>query len=266
MGITVQSFISRHLIASILLALVACGTAAQGSVLNWPLNAWTQGAPAPGQTFSQSFTAVDPNDVSLSINNNGASGTGATWNTNYPQISTSPLTGGLSGVQGVQLYVSAEASTSAYVKVTVSFANPVINLSFQIWDVDANAGQFVDKITNIQGLTESSTTVGATSVTSVTPGFNTVTGSGLTTVVTGTANAANNTNNGSIDVSFSGPITQFSFQWSNSDAGLGPQAIGLGPLSFTFVPEMSAGWFVALVCALALMSSEISRRARSTTR
>src|SRR4029077_11727549 len=79
--------------------------------------------------------------------------------------------------------------------------------------------------------------VGATSVTSATPGFNTIIGTGLATVVLGTANASNTSNQGTIDITFSGPITQFSFDWSNNDAGLGAQAIALGPLTYDVVPE-----------------------------
>jgi hypothetical protein len=90
------------------------------------------------------------------------------------------------------------------------------------------------------------------------PGFNTITGSGLSTVVLGTAGASNSTNQGTIDISFLGPITQFSFEWSNNDGGLGAQAIALGPLSY--LPEISPGWLTVLVCAAAVGAREISRR------
>ncbi|HEV2047073.1 MAG TPA: hypothetical protein VGQ95_10805 [Chthoniobacterales bacterium] len=76
----------------------------------------------------------------------------------------------------------------------------------------------------------------------------------------GTANAANSTNQGTIDISFAGPITQFSFDWSNNDPALGAQAIALGPLTYTVVPEMSAGWAVALLCSIAIAGREIARR------
>ncbi|SRR5581483_1792446 len=255
---------ARSICFTALLCLFA--STLHASVLDWPNGGWTAGTPSPGQTFAQSFTVDTPNDVTVSINNNGASGTGATWLAPYPQIDSTHTTGGFTGVNGLQLVVTSEATTSSFIKVVVSFASPVTNLSFQLWDIDANAGQFADTIQNIQGLTDTSTIVGATSISSAVAGYNTITGSGLSTVVTGTASAANNTNQGTIDVSFVGPITQFSFEWSNTDPGLGQQAIGLGPLAFTVVPEMSAGYFVALVCALALISSEISRRVRSTTR
>jgi hypothetical protein len=115
--------------------------------------------------------------------------------------------------------------------------------------VDAFSGQFADRISNIQAIALGGTTVGPDSVTSAVAGYNTITGTGLSTIVLGTANAANSTNQGTIDISFAGPITQFSFDWSNNDPALGAQAIALGPLTYTVVPEMSAGWAVALLCS-----------------
>ena len=139
----------------------------------------------------------------------------------------------------------------------------MVNLSFQIWDVDASAGQFVDKIFNIQALASLGATVGPDSVTSEVSGYNTITGTGLGTVVLGTANAANNTNQGTIDITFNGPITQFSFDWSNNDPALGAQAIGLGPLTYTILPELPSGWSVALLCAVAAAGREIGRRKKA---
>jgi hypothetical protein len=243
------------------LALCLTATAAKGSIVfNWPGGGWTAGTPAAGATVSQQFTSVNPNDISVAVNNNGASVSGATFQTNYPQISASPVTGGLTGVNALQLYVSSEAAVTSYIRTTVTFATPVINLSFQIWDVDSVAGQFADKISNIQALAQGGGTVGASSVTSATPGYNTITGSGLATVVLGTANAANNSNQGTIDITFSGPITQFSFDWSNNDAGLGAQAIALGPLTYDVVPEYDPAFGALAACLTAILGEKLRRR------
>jgi len=245
----------------LMLALCSIAVAAKGSVVfNWPGSGWTAGTPGPGTTASQQFTSVNPNDITVDVNNNGANASGATWQANYPQISANPLTGGLTGVNALQLYVVSEANTSSYIRTTVTFATPVINLSFQIWDVDAVAGQFADKIWNIQALAQGGGTVGATSVTSATAGYNTISGSGLATVVLGTANAANNTNQGTIDITFSGPITQFSFDWSNNDAGLGAQAIGLGPLTYDVVPEYDPVFGAVAACLTAILGEKLRRR------
>jgi len=231
------------------------------TVFDWPPNGWTAGSPAPGETLSQSFTSVNPNDITAYINNNGASASGATWQSGgYPQISRSPLTGGFASTNALQLYVVSQSSTSSYITTTITFDSPVTNLSFQIWDVDAVAGQFADKISNIHALAVGGATVGPDSVTSEVAGYNTISGTGLGTVVLGTANASNTTNQGTIDITFSGPITQFSFDWSNNDSGLGAQAIALGPLTYTIVPEQSAGASVAFLCLMTIALREFVRR------
>jgi hypothetical protein len=238
---------------AVILALSA--PAARASIVfNWPSPpGWTAGAPTPGQTKTQSFTSVNPNDITVDINNNGISPSGATWQTNYPQINSTQSTGGFSGVNGLQLYVVSQASIASYIRTTVTFATPVINLSFQLWDVDANVGQFADRISNIQALAQGGGTVGPDSVTSVTPGFNTIAGTGLATVVLGIANAANNTNQGSINITFNGPVTQFSFDWSNNDVGLGAQAIAIGPLTYDPVPEADSAMSITAVCLSAIL-------------
>ena len=233
-------------------------------VFNWPDNGWTAGAPGPGQTVNQSFTSINPNDITVSINNNGASAQGGTWQTGYPQIDATTSTGGFTGVDGLQLYVISQNSVNSYIRTTVSFATPVANLSFQIWDVDAVDKQFADTIFNIQGLAAGNVTVGPDSVTSAVAGYNTITGTGLSTVVTGIANASNSTNQGTITITFNGPITQFSFDWSNGDSKLGAQAIALGPLTYDPVPEPPPSWASVAVCGLAIFGWEAKRRQRRT--
>ena len=209
---------------AVILALSA--SAARASIVfNWPNPpGWTAGTPGPGASASQSFTSVNPNDITVQIDNNGVNQQGG-----YPQINHTNETGGLTNVDALQLYISSTPVFGNTLKTTVSFASPVTNLSFQIWDVDANPGQFIDKIANLQGLSPDGVTlIGASSVTSAVPGFNTIIGTGLATVVLGTANAANNTNQGTIDITFNQPIIQFSFEWSNNDVALGKQAIALG--------------------------------------
>ena len=233
-------------------------------VFDWPSSpGWTAGTPTAGQTGMQSFTSVNPNDITVSVNNSGAGPQGMNFQGGYPQISSNPFTGGFSNVNALELLVtSSQALGTTYTKTTVSFATPVINLSFQIWDVDANPGQFIDKVANLQALAQGGGTVGADSVTSVTPGFNAIVGTGLATVVLGIANANNSTNQGSINVAFNGPITQFSFEWSNNDPGLGQQGIGLGPLTYTPVPESDTLMSTATAC-VTVIGFELLRRRRS---
>src|SRR5438067_8957085 len=142
----------RLLLCAAGLLLLDSPASVHGTVFDWPGSGWTAGAPAPGQTVSQSFSSMTPNDITVDINNNGTSSQGAAWQTGYPAISRSPLTDGLASTNALQLYVVSENSTSSYIRTTVTFNTAVVNLSFQIWDVDASAGQFIDKIFNIQGL------------------------------------------------------------------------------------------------------------------
>lgn len=250
------------LIAAALLNLTPALTKAS-IVFNWPSSpGWTSGSPSAGQTVTQSFTSVSPGDITVSINNSGAGPQGMNLQAGYPQISANPLTNGLSGVDGLQLYVSSSTAVGAFIKTTVSFATPVINLSFQIWDVDAVSGQFADTISNIQALTNLGATVGPDSVTSAVPGYNTITGTGLSTVILGTANANNSTNQGAINITFNGQITQFSFEWSNSDPALGAQAIALGPLTYTPVPEFTATYLSWSFCLVAILFEQLRRRRR----
>lgn len=235
---------------------------ANAVVLTWPSPpGWTAGAPAPGQTVSQNFTAVTPNDVNVAINNNGANLVGATWNAGYPAINSTLINGGMPGTNGIQLYLTSQSSTSSYVQLTITFANPVANLSFQIWDVDASSA-YADTISQIQGLAFGGGTIAADSITSAIGGYNTITGSGLGTVVTGTATASNTTNQGSIDITFSQPITELSFHYSNSDSSLGSQGVALGPLTFVVVPETVPSWVIGLIGVIIIGADLLVRRKR----
>jgi hypothetical protein len=79
-------------------------------------------------------------------------------------------------------------------------------------------------------------------------------------VILGTANANNSTNQGAVDITFTGPITQFSFEWSNNDPALGAQAIALGPLTYTPVPEFDTTWLSWSFCLAAILFEQIWRR------
>jgi hypothetical protein len=232
-------------------------SAATASVVtfDWPNPpGWTAGTPTTGQTATQSFTSVSPNDITVSIYNGGVNNQAG-----YPAINSTNETGGFSGVNALQLYLSSTPTFGNVLKTTVTFASPVTNLSFQLWDVDASTGQFVDKIANLQALAQGGGTVGATSVTSAVAGYNTITGTGLSTVITGTNPANNSTNQGTINVTFTGTITQFSFEWSNNDNGLGAQAIGLGPLTYDTVPEYDWPFGGAAACLMAVLHERMRR-------
>ena len=151
---------------------------ADATLVVFPSGSWTAGAPGPGQTVSQVFPTISPN-LTISINNNGASAQGATWAAGYPTINSTETNGGVAGQNGLQLFANSSSSTSGFVRTTVSFASPVTNVSFQIWDVDKSAGQFIDTISGFQALSSGGAVQAASSVTSAVNGYNQVTGSGL---------------------------------------------------------------------------------------
>ena len=246
--------------ALILAPILASVSPSKASIVfNWPNPpGWTAGTPGQGATVSQSFTSVNTNDINVQIQNNGVNVQGT-----YPQINSTTSTGGFTNVNGLQLYISSTPQFGNTLTTTISFASPVTNLSFEIWDVDAKSGQFADMITNLKALAPDGVTIfGASSVTSAVPGYNTITGTGLSTVVLGTASAANNTNQGTIDITFGQPLTQFSFDWLNNDNGRGAQAIAIGPLTYDPVPEADSAMGAAAACLTAILFERRNRKSR----
>jgi hypothetical protein len=246
------------------LALIwACAApAAKASIVfNWPSPpGWTAGTPGQGASVSQQFTSVTTNDITVQLDNTGVNVQGG-----YPKIDSTTTTGGFSGINGLQLYNSStpHGNFGSPLTTTISFASPVTNLSFEIWDVDAQIGQFIDQISNLKALAPDGTTIfGASSVTSAVAGYNTITGTGLSTVVSGTATADNATNQGTIDITFNQPLIQFSFDWSNNDANGGKQAIGIGPLTYDAVPEADSACSIAATCLIAILGNKVRRRGK----
>lgn len=241
-----------------LLGLPAGGHAV---VYNWAGANWTAGAPAAGASVSQSFNA---NFINVQIANNApGSATGGTWAGGYPAIEATTTNGGVNNQRALQLYLNTEPSTTSFIQVTVRFASLVTATSFTLYDVDLSAGTWRDTISQIQGVTQTGQALG---VSGVTPGTtNTVTGTGLTTVVTGTANNNPSTlAGGNVTFNFAQPITEFTFRWSNTDAGLGTQLIGLGTLNYTLVPEVSPGWVTLGVAGLVVGTQVLRRRRRKS--
>ncbi len=236
-------------------------------IFNWPASGtpWDGGTPASGQTASDTFTSVNPNDITASINNSGAGPESMNFNASYPAIGRQLFTGGFSNVNGLQIELTTESSSAAYVQFTVSFAYGVTNLSFQIWDLDEKGNQFTDVVSHLQGLSiDGVTLVGASSVTSEQATFNSITGTGLSTVITGLKQASNNSNQGTVDITFNQPITQFSFQYSNTDPALGQQGLALGPLTYDIVPESNSVLSVTACLLSAILVETCKRRRRAS--
>jgi hypothetical protein len=247
---------------------------AQGTVFDWPTTpAWTAGQPTingPAQTVDYSSTGQN---ISVTIAN-----TGATWNGGYPQVAGGAgFVNGGTPDNGLLVQPGAQTSTATYIQLTINFNNPggVNNVSFQLWDidatVDASGNGFIDTITHLQAAAVGGGTLFPDSIDNnhtSNPGtsYNFITGSGSTLSIIGDpsqpSGAANGTDQGTVNITFLQPITQISFWYSNSAGGsLTTQTIGIGPLTYSILPETSPGWAVVLVCMAALVL-EFGRRRR----
>ncbi len=262
------------MIGAFLLAVTAFSPTARGTVVfDWPTTpAWTAGQPTingPDQTVDYSSTGQD---ISVTIAN-----TGATWSAGHPQVAaggTGFVNGGTTD-NGLILQPTSQLSTATYIQVTINFNNPagVSNVSFQIWDIDATVDAsnngFIDAITHLQatalgGGTLFPDTLDNTHTSNSGTPYNFITGAGPTLSITGDpsqlAGAANGTDQGTVNIGFSQPITQFSFWYSNSAAGaLTGQTIGIGPITYSVLPESSTGW-TAIPVYLAALALEFRRR------
>jgi hypothetical protein len=263
------------------LALMAFLASSQGSVVfDWPVApGWTAGQPTingPDQTVDYSSTGQN---ISVTLSN-----TGATWNTGYPQVvpdGTGAFNGGTLN-SGLILQPTGQISNATYIQLTINFNNPggVQNVSFQIWDVDAtvdgSGNGFIDSITNLQAAAVAGGTLYPSSIDNIhtsNPGtpYNFITGSGSSLAITGdpsqAAGATNNTDQGTINITFAQPITQISFWYANAAGGsLTTQTIGIGPITYDILPEISPAWPIALVSVSAVVLELRRRRATRSLR
>jgi hypothetical protein len=266
------------LAAAFCFVLVAFPHRAQGSMtFAWPdTPGWTAGQPTingPDQTVDYSSTGQN---ISVTLAN-----TGATWNAGYPQVAvggTGPFNGGTTD-NGLILQPSAQTSNATRIQLTINFNNPggVQNVSFQIWDIDAtvdvNGNGFIDSITHLQAVAVGGGTlfpdiVDNTHTSNAGTPYNFITGSGAGLTITGDSSqpsgAANNTDQGTVTITFAQPITELSFWYSNAAPGaLTTQTIGIGPLTYDILPETSPAWPVALICGSAIVSALLRRRRRA---
>lgn len=264
-------------IVSLLAALFLPATALS-AIFNWPTTpAWTGNSPAIGASETVDYSGTGQ-PISVTLTN-----TGATWDTGnggpYPTV----IAGGTGFLNnggtdnGLILRALSQTSNATYVQVTIDFTNVggANNVSFQLWDIDATitgGNNFVDAITNIQAIAVGGGTVYADTVSNAhtsNPGtqYNIITGSGASLVIAGDGvqgGAANSTDQGQVTIGFSQTVQSISFQWSNSanpaNGGLLQQTVGIGPISFTPVPEVGAAAGALVLCGGLLAVGRVRRR------
>jgi hypothetical protein len=257
-----MNFRLRALAGAILGIGAALAPAGRATTFNWPTTPAFPTGPTNGQTVTMPYAGLG----AIAITNNG----GDVWQTGYPTVNDTETTGGLTNVNGFQIYLKSEPSASANLGVVIGFGytGGVTNVSFTFWDVDSSASipstQFTDILKNIVGVTATGTLVPLTVV--GTAGYNTVTGSGtVNATATGTANATNNTSEGDVTVtSGTVPIQEITFTYMNGATGLGAQAIGIGPITFTPIgsatPEVGSGLGALLACGAVVGLGALRRR------
>ncbi|MCC7517958.1 MAG: hypothetical protein IT578_02110 [Verrucomicrobiae bacterium] len=235
---------SRFLAALGVLAFAISAPFGKAVLLDWSSVTWTPGS------LTESFN-IDPsnpgNDITITI-----TGDTSKFNLGYPVTAAVPFTGGLAADALQNILTFDNNLQSITYTVDFHYASGVTDVSFALFDIDAgvaDVNQPIDQVrSNVATLTDSST-MGPTSLTGSID--NTVSGSGLSQVVTGTAPAPNSTADGNAAFQYNGAaLNQFVFTFGNDAAAYGSglaQGFALGNINFTPVPE--AGTVVA--CAVA---------------
>ncbi len=212
----------------------------RGTTFDWPTTPAFPAGPTVGKTASQNYTGLG----SVSITNVADPGTGlgATWESGFPVVDENggsgggDPTGGLTNVEGFQLYVTSESTVNSYVKVVINFGytGGATGVSLDLWDVDYSSSNFKDQIKNIMGITAGGDDVPVHVTGSI---DNMVTNQDtVNATVTGTNGSSNNQNTANATVTVTGttPIQSLSFEYHNVNAGtLGAQQVAIGPITFT---------------------------------
>ena len=263
-GTTVRRF---TLVAAMLLGSIFSNAVCRATTFDWPASPAWGTSPTTGNTETVNYGYYVNGSLSVSVLNSPGGGVG--MNTGYPQVFAggSGIVNGGTANNALILYNLSATSTSAYTQVTIVFqySGGVNNVSFNLWDVDMLAGQFTDKISSISATAVGGGTVYPTTFTG--SANNAISGSGATLAATGTGNAVNNTNTGNVNIAFTQTISSLTFRWSNVDAGLGPQAVGISPITFTAVgtafPEVNSSSAALFLCGGVMGLGLLRRRSRN---
>ncbi|MEY2495563.1 MAG: hypothetical protein QOJ45_2055 [Verrucomicrobiota bacterium] len=238
---------------------------AQGVTLDWDSHTWTNnadGTPAPNSYEIDSANAGT--DVTITATGNNGAVFQKDIGPGTPQTPAVVQTfqGGLVTTENSLVLALNLANNTQSVTVTLTFSpqytSGISNLTFTLFDIDyANAAgnTYQDQLTNIKGLAVDGTTWIAPTIT--TSATNTLTGTGLSQVVTGIASANDtgaNTGAGNVTISFgANAITSFQFTYGSGSAFANPtfQHVGLYDFTFTPVPEINPGWCAVGSCLVA---------------
>ena len=249
--------------AAVFLALLAgLAGSANAMVLDWDGVAWTPGS--LNNSYNLNGDAYNDVTVAITSQNPGVFTTDPTTGTQTPAINQS-ITGGLTPAEN-SLMIAANLHTNSNLTVQLSFTGgpggqPGANdVSFTIFDIDITTNS--DIISSIYGVAPDGTHVAAT-ITNVGSAV-TLSGAGLTYVLTGNAASANNSSNGNATISFGSTlIYDVFFTFGNTAGAPRYQDIAIGDVTFTPVPEVNPATAAAASCMTAIaLTVFLQRRAR----
>jgi len=249
-----------------IVAMFALSHTGLAVTFNWPTSPAFPTAPTAGNSASRFYSGLGT--VTVTNVADPSTGAGATWQSGFPTVNNTTTNGG-GNSNGLQFSVTNQSTVNSYVKVSINFAytGGASGVSFTIWDVDYNSGQFRDKISNIVGIAPDGTLVAATVTNIGTGATNTISGSGtFAATATGSSTNDNGNNNGNVTISFGSAVIQtVEFRWSDSNTTRNTQQIGISPITFTPIgtatPEIGSS-FAALVVCLGVVSYGRVRRRR----
>lgn len=245
----------------LVVALAFFSANARAVILDWDSVSWTAGS----LSNSYDIDPVNPgNDITVAITANGAVAFQPEVVSPYPMTpATSPsFQGGLATTENTLCLALNLASNTQSVTITISFsalyAAGVSSVSFKLFDIDfvnGDGSAYQDQISSIRALSIDGTTLIAPTIT--TSPSNSLSGSGINQIVTGTAATSDlgaGSGDGNVTIDF-GPnaIKSFTFTYGSGPLFADPtfQHIGIYDISFTPVPEMNPLWPSVLSCATA---------------
>jgi hypothetical protein len=242
--------------------LVGASQNARALVLDWDTAGWTAGSLS--NSYDLNGDAVNDVTVTATSQNPGVWTNDPTSGTMTPAVNQT-MTGGLSPVEN-SLILAANLHTNSNVTLQLSFTGGpgglpgANNVSFTIFDIDITTNS--DIINSIYGVAPDGTHVAPT-ITNIGSAV-TLTGTGLSQILTGNAASPNNSSNGNATISFGSTlIYDVFFTFGNTAGAPRYQDIAVGDVTFTPVPEINPAISASLSCLLAVgLTVWMQRRAR----
>lgn len=250
----------RFFLSALLLPVLATGV--QAITLDWDTTSWTAGS------LSNSYD-IDPakagNDITVTISGNTAQlqPKNTAPNPQTPAL-TNTLQGGLGTAENTLCLALNLQNQSQAVTVSVNFSalytQGVTGVSFTIFDIDfANSAgnTFQDQLRSIQAIDMNGNPVAATITTSAN---NTLSGTGLSQVVTGIVSGTDTgagSGNSNVTISFGATAIQsFTFTYGSGSGTVADptyQHIGFHDITFTPVPEINPAWSALGSCLVTVV-------------